>query len=348
MVIYKDTERGTYYFVTRVKMKTGKTKQIKRRGFKTKSEAKRAEAEILLNEELFDENYSFEFVTKEYLNWYKKRRKASSYLKISSIINVHLLPKFSSKNINSIRTKDITKYQNDIIGEYSVSHVKKIHTVLSAIFNFAIKHEYTKENPARKVGNIELVEEKHIDYWTLEEFKVFIQHVDEPFYYALFMTLYYSGMRKGELLALTWSDINFETNTIIVNKTVYNRNVTSPKTQSSIRNIIMPTHVMKLLEELKKGNKLSYVVFGEFHSHLSTTTLDRKYDKYVKQSSMKKIRIHDFRHSHASYLINKNTIVSVVAQRLGHSDVATTLNTYSHLYPTTEKEAVLKMEDDFK
>lgn len=93
---------------------------------------------------------------------------------------------------------------------------------------------------------------------------------------------------------------------------------------------------------------MTYVVFGEFHDHISTTTLDRKYAEYVKAAKVKKIRLHDFRHSHASYLINRNTIPSVVAKRLGHKDVGTTLNIYSHLYPSTEKEAVLKMEDDFK
>lgn len=88
--------------------------------------------------------------------------------------------------------------------------------------------------------------------------------------------------------------------------------------------------------------------FGTIKDSVSTTTLDRRFEKYVADAGVKKIRIHDFRHSHASYLINKGTIISVIAARLGHGDVATTLNTYSHLYPTTEKEAVLDMENDFR
>lgn len=242
------------------------------------------------------------------------------------------------------------RFQNDLLDRYAVAHVKKIHQVLSAVFNFAIKQEYTKDNPARLAGNVDIEEDKHINYWTLDEFKAFIQHVDDQLYYALFMTLYYSGMRKGELLALTWGDIDFDSNTINIDKTVYNRIVTKPKTTSSIRKIMMPKHVMRLLAQLKAKTKtkMTYVVFGEFHDHISTTTLDRKYAEYVKAAKVKKIRLHDFRHSHASYLINRNTIPSVVAKRLGHKDVGTTLNIYSHLYPSTEKEAVLKMEDDFK
>ncbi|WP_339161713.1 tyrosine-type recombinase/integrase [Siminovitchia sp. FSL W7-1587] len=351
MPVYKDEERGTYYFVTRIPKKGGGTKQIKRRGFKSRAEARKAEALVIANEEEFEEeNPSFEFMAREYLKWYKKRRKASSYLKTSSVIETHLIPKFGDKKINNIRSRDIMRFQNDLLDSYAVTHVKKIHQVLSAVYNFAIKQEYTKDNPARLAGNVDIEEDRHINYWTLDEFKAFIQHVDDQMYYALFMTLYYSGMRKGELLALTWGDIDFDSNTINIDKTVYQRVVTKPKTTSSIRKIMMPKHVMKLLSQLKAevNPKMTYVVFGEFYDHISTTTLDRKYDEYVKAAQVKKIRLHDFRHSHASYLINRNTIPSVVAKRLGHKDVGTTLNTYSHLYPSTEKEAVLKMEDDFK
>lgn len=125
----------------------------------------------------------------------------------------------------------------------------------------------------------------------------------------------YCCIRKGELLALTWGDIDFENNIINVDKTVYNRIITKPKTSSSIRKIHMPKHVMRLLSQLKIEHKpkLTYVVFGEFYDHISTTTLDRKYEQYVKAAGVKRIRIHDFRHSHASYLINKNIIVSVIA-----------------------------------
>jgi len=352
MPVYKDEKRGTYYFITRVPTKNG-TKQIKRRGFSSRPEARKAEAKAILEAEegLFEEeNPTFEFVAKKYLEWYERRRKKSSYLKISSIIETHLIPRFGKRKIDKIRNRDITSLQDDLLNEFAISHVKKIHQVLSSIFNFAIKQEYTSDNPARTVGNIDIEEERHINYWTLEEFKQFMSHVDDELYYALFMTLYYSGLRKGELLALTWKDIDFDNNIINVDKTVYNRIVTTPKTSSSIRTIEMPKFVMNLLAELKlkRKPKIEYVVFGEFYDHISTSTLDRKYDEYVKASEVKRIRLHDFRHSHASYLINKGTIPSLVAKRLGHKDVATTLNTYSHLYPSTEKEIVSQMEDDFK
>lgn len=354
MPVYKDEKRGTYYFVTRIN-----GKQVKRRGFQSSKEAKLAEAKMLLEAENNDEKnkinedkISFTEVANEYLKWYQKRRKNSSYTKISSIVNTHLIPRFKNKRLSSIRNKDITDLQNDLIESgAAVSHIKKIHTTLSAIFNFAIKQEYIETNPASTVGNIDLKEEKKMDYWTLEEFKRFISVIDNDFYLTLFMTLYYSGMRKGELLAITWNDINFEENTIHINKTVYNNIITTPKTSGSIRTITMPTHTMRLLSLLRASKeyyKPDYIVFGDFYKPLSTSTLDRYFAKYIKESGVKKIRIHDLRHSHASYLINKGTIISVIAKRLGHSNPSTTLNIYSHLYPSTEKEAVLQMEDDFK
>src|SRR5699024_9080831 len=182
------------------------TRQVKRRGFKTRQEAVKAEAEVILNAEYYEEeNPTFEFIADKYLKWYERRRKQSSYTKIESIVRVNLKPRFKKKRISKIRNRDITNYHDDLIEQYSIRHTKKIHDVLSAIFNYAIKQEYTNNNPARNVGNIDLQEEKHINYWTLEEFKQFIAVVDNDLFKALFMTLYYSGMRKGELLALTWA-----------------------------------------------------------------------------------------------------------------------------------------------
>ena len=348
MAVKKDTNTGKWFFYGVHRDR----KQYKRRGFGTKKEAMIAEMKFLegIDENVKSEDITFEELAEEYLSWYQKRRKASSFTKISSIVRIHLIPKFDKTPILEIRPRDVTKYQDDIIDKFAPSHVKKIHTTLSAVFKHAMKQEYITTNPASIVGNVDLEEEKHINFWTLDEFKAFIKHVEDPMYHAMFMALYYSGMRKGELLALTWGDIDFENNNINIDKTEYNRQITTTKTKASARQVIMPSHVMRLLSILKQqaSPKMTYVVFGEFHTSISTSTLDRRYSEFIKQSGVKRIRIHDFRHSHASYLINKGIIISVVAARLGHSDVATTLNTYSHLYPSTEKEAVLTMEDDFK
>lgn len=117
---------------------------------------------------------------------------------------------------------------------------------------------------------------------------------------------------------------------------------------------MLPLHILNLLKELKNRAtvkapvKNDYFVFGEFYTCISTTTLDRKYANYLNIAGVKKILLHEFRHSHASYLINKGVSPLVVAQRLGHSSVSTTLDTYSHLYPSKQEEVVAYMEKDFK
>ncbi|MEX0417675.1 tyrosine-type recombinase/integrase, partial [Bacillus sp. C30] len=326
-------------------------KQVKRRGFKTKKEAREAEAKMLVEKET-NSNLTFAQVADSYFDWYCQRRKESSIVTIKAILDNHLIKEFGKSKINYITAKHIMNYQNEIIHQYSADYLKKIHTVLSSIFNFAIKFHGITNNPARIAGNFEKEVHKRINFWEFEEFKQFINTVDELLYRAFFTTLYYSGSRKGELLSLTWADINFEEKTIDINKTSYNRKITKPKTKASNRIIMLPSLVIDVLKNLKEHAMLKapvksdYVVFGEFYTSIATTTLDRKYKEYLTNAQVKKILLHEFRHSHASYLINKGVSPLMVAQRLGHSDVATTLNTYSHLYPSKQAEVVAFMEND--
>jgi len=353
MVIYKDKERGTYFFVVRVRQFDGTQKQVKRRGFKTKKDAREAEAKMLVEKET-NSSLTFAQVADSYFDWYCQRRKQSSIVTIQNVIYNHLVPEFGKMKMDRITAKYVMNYQNKIIHKYSADHLKKIHTVLSAIFNFSIKFHGVLHNPAKIAGNFEKESNKRMNFWEFEEFKQFINVIESPLYKAFFSTLYYSGARKGELLALTWEDVNFKEKTIDINKTDYKRQITKPKTKSSNRIILLPTHTINLLKDIKKhatvktSIKNNYVVFGEFYNSISTDMLNRKYTNYVAAAGVKRILLHEFRHSHASYLINKGVSPLVVAQRLGHSNVATTLNTYSHLYPSKQAEVVAFMEDDFE
>lgn len=352
MTIYKDEKRGTYYFVTRIRQNDGTMKQVKRRGFKTQKEAKLAEAKALITTDSAD-SLTFQQIAHNYFDWYEKRRKQSSIDVIKNITFNHLIKEFGKAKVEKITPGHVMNYQNKIISLYSPDFLKKIHTTLSAIFNHAIKFNGLTTNPARIAGNFEIKTNKRINFWEFEEFRQFIDVIDDLLYKAFFSTLYYSGARKGELLALTWEDVNFEENTINIDKTDYKRAITDPKTDASNRIILLPTFIMDMLRSLKQVSnesfpvKEEYVVFGQFNKSISTSTLDRRYAEYIKRSGVKRIVIHEFRHSHASYLINKGVSPLIVAQRLGHSDVATTLNTYSHLYPSKQAEAVAFMENDF-
>lgn len=352
MPVYKDKERSTYFFAVDVKQNDGSTKQIRRRGFKTKKEAKEAEARALIDTRSMS-GMTFNEMASQYYDWYLARRKKSSADVIKNIVFNHLIPEFGNTKIVDIKPLNVMNYHNKIIKLYAPDYLKRIHVTLSAIFNHGIKHYELTDNPARTVGNFEVESNKRMEFWELEEFKQFIEVVDDELYAAFFFTLYYSGCRKGELIALTWGDVDFKKKTIDINKTDYNREITKPKTQASNRLLLMPDFVMNKLAELKKSAektapvKNDYVVFGQFKDSISTSNIDRRYNKYVEQADVKRIKIHEFRHSHASYLINHGVSALVVAQRLGHADVATTLNTYSHLYPSKQSEAVAIMQNDF-
>lgn len=352
MPIYKDKDRNTYYLIVWIEQNDGTKKQVKRRGFKRRKDA--IDAELKLLTEKVTDNLTFRSAAQQYLEWYGKRRKHSSLITRENVIKNHLIPEFKDKKLSKITPKNVMDYQSKIIDKFSGSYLSTIHVTLSAIFSFSIKYLNATSNPASLAGNFEVENVKRINYWTVEEFKTFIEYVDELAYYVFFNVMYYTGARKGELLALTWADIDFEKNEINIDKTEYQRQITSPKKKASTRKLLMPFFVMDMLSKLKKDASLEapvksgYVVFGQFYDSFSTSTLDRRYASYIKSSGVKRILLHEFRHSHASYLIAKSVDPLVIAYRLGHSDVATTLNTYSHMYPSKQKEAVQFMEDDFK
>ena len=351
MPVYYDKKRKTYYVSVYVEMKDGTKKRILRRGFKTQREAKKAENDIIFeyaqkssNNPLMDE------LTVEYYEWSKKRRKESTIYKIDTMIKNQIDPFFKGKKVQDVKNKDIVKFHDFLLDTLAVSTAKTVHKQLSAMFNYAVKMEYININVCNEVGNIDIKEDKRIDYWTLEEFKLFISHVDNPKYKALFMLLFYSGARIGELLGLTWSDVNFDKNFIDINKRFYRGKIDTTKTDASTRIVQIPNHTMNLLREYKLSinPKPDYYVFGKYKSPLYPTNVWTYYMKAIEKSKVRKIRIHDLRHSHTAYLINKGTDIQIVSKRLGHEKISTTYDTYSHLYPNKENEAVMDMEDDFK
>lgn len=188
--------------------------------------------------------------------------------------------------------------------------------------------------------------------WSLEEFNNFINIIpNEDIAFKTFFTfLYYTGCRLGEALALSYNDFNFKLKTINISKTLTTRisnksekySITAPKTHSSYRKILLP---QKLIDELEiylnsvPESKYSKFFFG-LDKPLDDHTIYRRLEKYTELCRNKKIRIHDFRHSHASLLIQKGANVVLVAKRLGHTNTQQTLNTYAHLFPNSESELI--------
>ena len=194
---------------------------------------------------------------------------------------------------------------------------------------------------------------KEMLFFTYDEFKKFISVEDEILFKTMYETLYYCGLRRGELRGLTWNDIDFENSYLSVNKNVVatrgdeNKSymVTTPKTKSSVRNIPIPKVLLDDLKELYKvsskhyGFNNSWYVFGDTEPITNGKIRCRK-NKNCKLAGVKQIRIHDFRHSCASLLINSGATINVVAKYLGHTKIDETLNTYSHLFKNQMNEII--------
>ena len=199
-----------------------------------------------------------------------------------------------------------------------------------------------------------MIKSVQMQIWTEEEFKQFISVVDDLAYKAVFSFLYLTGCRKGEALALSWSDVNFGTGIVHIEKQCdFHIKGTSykifdiPKNMYSIRDILLPKSLIAVLKELKltrKAKPNNFVFDGE--APIPAETLRRKFHYYSKIAGVKEIRLHDLRHSHASYLISQKQDIVTIAHRLGHKDIVQTLNTYAHFMPNKQKELLSVLEMD--
>ncbi len=218
--------------------------------------------------------------------------------------------------------------------------MRTIHAQLTAIFNHAVNFYNLSYNPARRAGTIGSEAVKEMDFWTKEEYLKFSEAMmDKPRSYYAFEMLYWCGMRSGELLALTPADIDFEKQTVTISKTFHRSKgrdiITSPKTKKSNRTIKMPPF---LCEEMQEYIKMLYDIKPD--ERLFTVTksyLNHEMERGAKQAGVKKIRVHDIRHSAVSLLINMGFSVLAIGERMGHEAEKITYR-YAHLFPTVQTE----------
>jgi len=251
--------------------------------------------------------------------------------------------------------------------ELSFATKQHCYSTFRVILNYALKMEYIERNPILKLGNFKdskatPIKNNSEEYYTKSEFLKYISvakqlaeekqakrnDLSEWDFYVFFSIAFYTGLRKGEINALQWSDIC--DNMLSVTKSVSQKakgedRITLPKNKSSIRDIQMPTPLINALAEHKQRYtqnnqfKESFRICGGLRC-LRDTSLDKKNRLYSDRAGLKHIKIHGFRHSHASLLVNAGINIKEVARRLGHSKVEMTWNTYSHLYPREEEKAV--------
>ena len=351
MAVYKEKQSNTWRVIYRYTDWTGERKQTQKRGFKTKREAQAWEHEQL-NKVSSDLDMTFESFVSRYAEDTKTRLKENTWASKEHIIRTKLLPYFGKLKMNNITAHQIITWQNELMkhanksGEkYSPVYLRSIHSQLSAIFNHAVKYYGLRENPCKKAGCMGKKKNREMQFWTKEEYLKFAEvMMDKPLSFYAFEMLYWCGIREGELLALTPADFDFEKHTVSITKSYQRLNgqdlITTPKTEKSNRVIQMPQF---LVDEIQDYLKQLYNI--QSNDRMFTVTKSYLYhemDRGAKKANIKRIRIHDLRHSHVSLLIDMGFSATAIADRVGHESIDITYN-YAHLFPSRQLEMANKL-----
>jgi integrase len=305
---------------------------------------------------------TFQDLTMLYLEETKKKNSGSTYGQRVHDTNKYLLTYFNTKKIQQIKPLDVKKWHTYIEETYDLSNntLKRLHSTLSAILTCGMKYYNLPINAAKITGGFILKKESDsvLHFWEESEFQQFYAVIDELKYQCIFLLFYYSGLRSGELCALQWDDL--QSNMLNISKSLtrtyqnnkYQACIGPTKTRKN-RAIMLPQFLIEKLLAYKNHCKTElprfsndFYMFGNKNSFLSTSTLQRKFNKYIHAANVEKIKIHDLRHSHASYLINKNANIVLIAERLGHINPTETLNTYAHLFPSKQNEIINLIKDN--
>jgi len=313
MAAYKDKERNSWYCKFYYETWDGCKRQTTKRGFATKKAAVEWENEFKasVKAEMTMTMASFVDV---YFKDKKGELKERSLKNKRYMIDVHILPYFGERKVKEITASDIIQWQNTIREKgFEPTYERMIQNQMTALFTHAYNIYGLSVNPCKKVKKMGRSDANKLEFWT--------------------------GCRVGELLALTVDDIDFANNQIHINKTYYRMNredvITTPKTEQSIRTIDIPEFLKNEIQEYvhrlykPMGSDRLFPVVGE--------AVQQKMRRHIAKAEVKKIRVHDLRHSHVAYLIHQGVQPLIIKERLGHRDIKITLNTYGHLYPSAQK-----------
>jgi integrase len=349
--VYKDKETNRWKVSYRYTDWQGNRRQTTKRGFRTKREALAWE-EAQKQKSSANLNMPFATFVEAYTSNMKVRLRESTWRTKEHIIRTKILPHFGQRKLNEITARDIIVWQNDMLcyrdenGEkYSPVYLKTLHNQLSAIFNHAVRFYGLSENPAVKAGNMGKAKSREMLFWTQEEYQKFsFAIMDKPLSFYAFEMLYWTGIREGELLALTPADFDFKKGTVSINKSyqrIDGRDViTDPKTPKSNRVIQMPDF---LVEEIKEYFSTIYDLSNDFRVfQIAKNSLHREMTRGAAAAGVKRIRIHDLRHSHISLLIEMGYSAVAIADRVGHESIHITYN-YAHMFPSTQLDMAKKL-----
>jgi len=335
----KDTRKWTaQWFETNAK---GEKKKRRKRGFETKRDALEYERQKKLSDSRSMDMNLGEFM-EIYFEDKKNELKERSLKNKRYMMQQHLIPYFGTQKMNEITASQIIQWQNEMQTKgFSEAYLRMIQNQLTGLFNHAARIYDLETNPCKKVKRMGASDSRSLDFWTLEEYRQFMQTLEPGTrYYLIFEILFWTGCRIGELLALTPKDVDFKENRIHITKTYYRTErkdmITEPKTKQSIRVVEIPEFLKREIQDFVEGhygmpdNERLFPIVQEAVQH--------KMKHQMEKSGVKRIRVHDLRHSHVAYLINKGVEPLLIKERVGHKDIRITQNTYGHLYPNRQRK----------
>ena len=356
-MVYKDTHKtkdGRCYYFS--KMVNGK--RYKSKHYLTRKDAEKEEALYILKHKE-SKHIEFSLLATDYFNYLKTYAKYSTIYTYEKDYNKHIYPYFARKDIYSINTLDYNVwFENLAKTSLKAKYLNKINSLLRNIFDYGVKNYDLPSNPVVKNFKTQskIIEDKDkIRYITKDEFDKFISVADDDMYKLLFEFLFYTGCRIGEVICLTWNDINLERKFVSITKTLYKIHDNTPTTNKTNKNRQVSIPDVLLLElanykAIKKSYKdfsNDWYVFGD-NKTLSTTQIQRKKHQYFTDANIHEITIHEFRHSHVSMLVNEylkhgNTdstkFFIMMSQRLGHT-IPVMEKVYLHLFPNNQDDIV--------
>jgi len=350
---------------------TGKEQYTTRRGFKTKKEADltlaRIKLEISKGSFRKQQAETYQDVYDLWIIQYEKYVEESTFIKTTGIFRNHILPALGNYKIDKMNVDVCQRH----VDEWATK-LKKFRMVKSyaaKVLDFAIKRGYLQSNPFALIDMPKNLKNTYIDdadapenFYTKEQVNEFLKYMGQEANfkaYTLFHLLAYSGMRKGEALALTWKDVNFKENEIRINKAVSRGKdnllyVKVTKTRTA-RTIKMDPKTMDTLKEWKKQQRQDYLILGfntlqqkqlvfsnDQNKFLQPTKTRKWLEHILTKYQLPKITTHGFRHTHCSILLEAGVGLKEVQDRLGHTDIKTTMNIYAHVSQQAKDGAINK------
>ena len=331
---------------------TGKKKHTCKRGFATQREAKEYERSFL-DQQKDNSDILFSSLVGNYMEDMSHRLKPTTIEGKSNIFRTKILPYFADLKICDIDTIKVRRWQNELLiyrdengKPYSQTYLKTVNNQLSAILNYAVSHYGLRSNPCHAAGSIGKSKAEEMKFWTKDQYEQFSKGIKKSAVKLAFDVLFYTGMREGELLALTPADILPDMR-IDINKNYARVKgedlLLIPKTSKSKRKLAIPEFLYSEITEYI--SKIYGIANNDRIFYFTKSALDKEIKRVSVAVGLEPIRVHDLRHSHASMLINMGFDIKEISERLGHESVKTTWDTYAHLYPDKDTELANRLNE---